>query len=126
MPPEVQKYVEASGAQSVGKYNPFLSDVYQLGLNLLMMDQLEVNFESTDLRNLVKKLNNSRAGSRGGDYYDLLKLMLVGDESSRLTPAELSFLTKSYLTDIPINEDNLVESMKFKKKYAGLESTKVY
>lgn len=91
-----------------------------------MMDQLEVNFESTDLRNLVKKLNNSRAGSRGGDYYDLLKLMLVGDESSRLTPAELSFLTKSYLTDIPINEDNLVESMKFKKKYAGLESTKVY
>lgn len=52
--------------------------------------------------------------------------MLVGDESGRLTPAELSLFTKSYLSEIPINEDNLVESMKYKKKYAGIESTKVY
>ncbi|CAK67987.1 unnamed protein product (macronuclear) [Paramecium tetraurelia] len=128
LPPEVQKYVDASGAQTVGRYNPFLADVYQLGLNILMMDQLEVNFESTELRNVVKKLNNQRAGSRGSsnDYHDVLKLMLVGDESSRLTPAELSLFTKSYLSEIPINEDNLVESMKYKKKYAGIESTKVY
>lgn len=34
--------------------------------------------------------------------------MLVGDESSRLTPAELSLFTKSYMNDMPIDEDNLV------------------
>lgn len=34
--------------------------------------------------------------------------MLVGDESSRLTPAELSLFTKSYMSDMPIDEDNLV------------------
>lgn len=91
------------------------------------MDLLEVNFESAELRNHVRKLNNQRAGSRrGGDYLDLLKLMLVGDEKSRLTPAELALFTKNYLADVTVNEENLLQSMKFKKKYSGIDSTKVY
>lgn len=52
--------------------------------------------------------------------------MLVGDEKSRLTPAELALFTKAYVTENSVNEENLLQSMRYKKKYSGIESNKVY
>ena len=45
--------------------------------------------------------------------------MLVGDEKSRLTPIELTKYIAKFKTsqDIPVDEDNLLKSLKFKIKY---------
>ena len=54
-------------------------------------------------------------------------MMLVGDEKSRLSPAELSLFISSIDTGkVLINEDNLIKSMRFKKKLPISETIKIY
>jgi hypothetical protein len=79
----------------------------------------------------MAKCKSSRGGDRSNigskNYEDLVKMMLVGDEKSRLSPAELSLFASSLThTPIIVNEDNLIKSMKFKKKWTGIDATKVY
>lgn len=53
--------------------------------------------------------------------------MLIGNENQRLSTVELTLFTKSYEgTDIKITEENLLKSMKFKKKFTGVDATKLY
>jgi hypothetical protein len=56
-----------------------------------------------------------------------MKMMLCGNEKGRLSPAELALVIGSLNhAKIAINEDNLIKSMKFKKKQVGIEATKIY
>ncbi len=53
--------------------------------------------------------------------------MLIGDDIHRLTQAELCYIVSTHLNQrITMNEDNVVQSMKFKKKLTGPDSIRVY
>lgn len=86
-----------------------------------MMQFLANNFDSPDIRSFIDSCKRSGGGSHGNiankSYTDLLKMMLCGSEKGRLTPAELSIFIGTLNTqNIVINEDNLIKSMRFKKK----------
>jgi hypothetical protein len=55
-------------------------------------------------------------------------MMLVADEKSRLTPAELPIYIAKFKTseDIPVDEDNLLKSLKFKIKVQGMNVIRIY
>ena len=54
-------------------------------------------------------------------------MMLAGNEKNRLTPAELALFIRSLnYNKIAINEENVLKSIRFKKKLVGVEITKIY
>lgn len=89
--PEVARYL--SHQQQVGKYDPFLSDIYQLGLCLSLMVYLANDVKDKEVAEFIQRCQNDNGRNHRNiaskSYIDLIKLMLVGDDSQRLSPAEL-------------------------------------
>jgi hypothetical protein len=111
----------------VGEYNPFLSDVYQLGLCLGLMVFLAN--EVKEIGDFIEGCNRDRGRDHRNiaskSYMDLIRLMLIGDDSHRLSPSELQLFIAA-IPSTPIDEDSVVKSMRFKKKLVGTDATRVY
>ena len=132
MPPELFKFADHCD-DAVGKYSPFLFDIYSLGITMAMIKFLDISMDNPALNEFI---NESKSGKferisnhsfTKVNYKEVVQRMIVGDERNRINPNELGLcLNNLDGKSVKVNEDHIVKSMNFKKTYSVDDATRIY